>query len=99
MLFRVILSMITGLVIVLLFFKLNSENKMQREIIRKINEKNKKKNSFFDINAYISNHTYIKAAMWRYQKNSGKDPCDLKRKIKVTNYSENINFIICKKGL
>lgn len=99
MVFKILLSLITLFVMIASFIKLQSEHNVQKELIKKINDKNRKKKSVFDIFTYINERMYIKGPEWVYQKNRGKNPCDLKRRIKVKDYSDNCDFIVCKKGL
>ena len=58
-----------------------------------------KEKSFFNIEDYIQLKKYYKDENWLMQKNKGKHPCDLKRKIKLRDYSEGCKYVVMKKGL
>lgn len=47
----------------------------------------------------LENRNYIKEKLWLKQKECGTNPINLKKTIKIIDYSSNCNCIIQKKGL
>ena len=90
------------MVIIVSFFgykKVRGDYIKQKEIVMEIKTKIRKRKSEFDIAAYIDCENYQKDRNWFYQRNRGKHPCDLKKKIKVRDFSDGCQYIIMKKGL
>ena len=79
------------------YWILIKEHNEQKRLIKSKNYR--REQGILLLNSYISNKTYVKEYKWKFQKNKGKHPCKLKEAIKLRNYSDDCQFIVCKKGL
>lgn len=80
--------------------KLLSDYFKQKVSVEKFNAmKVREAKAPFAVETYIDKGMYCKDVSWLAQKNRGKHPCDLKKKINVRDYSEGCDYIIAKKGL
>lgn len=90
------------MVLIMVFFvykKLISEYEKQKQLIVELKKKIREEKSVYDAKAYSEKSMYYKEHDWLRQRNRGKDPCDLKKKIKLRDYSNGCQFIVLEKGL
>ncbi len=79
------------------YWVLIKEHNEQKGLIKSKNYR--REHGILLLSNYIGNKAYVKEYKWKFQKNKGKHPCKLKKAINLRNYSDDCQFIVCKKGL